>query len=76
MEHAVLSIQHHRSSLFTIRVWREAPGRSLGEVRMEVRHVLSGETRYFREWAHLAAYLEGKLPAVNQTGKAQGGSMG
>jgi hypothetical protein len=45
-------------------------------MRMEVRHVLSGETRYFREWAHLAAYLEGKLPAVNQTGKAKGGNMG
>lgn len=31
------------------------------ELRGQVRHVLSGETRYFREWAALLKYLAAKL---------------
>jgi hypothetical protein len=49
------------SSLFTVRVWREALGDQPGEVRMQIRHVLSGETRYFRTWVQVVEYLEGKL---------------
>jgi len=31
---------------------------------MQVKHILTGETRYIREWTPLAAYLAGKLDAV------------
>lgn len=54
------------SSLFTIRLWPAACSEASQEVRMQVRHVLSGETRYFRDWAQLADYLEQKLHEVNE----------
>ena len=50
-----------RSYLFTVRLWVEDLGEGQGEVRMQVRHVLSGETRYFRQWAELEAFLLAKL---------------
>jgi hypothetical protein len=50
-----------RSQLFTVRVWREKVDAGQWEVRIQVRHVLTGETRYFRDWSLLAAYLAGKL---------------
>lgn len=28
---------------------------------MQTKHILGGETRYFREWSMLAAYLVSKL---------------
>jgi hypothetical protein len=30
---------------------------------MQAKHILTGETRYFREWALLATYLASKLDA-------------
>jgi hypothetical protein len=75
MEIPDLSTQPLHSSLFTVRVWREALGQSPGEVRMQVRHVLSGETRYFRAWAQLAEYLEDKLHTTHHTEQAEGGNM-
>ena len=33
--------------------------------RMQVKHILSGETRYFREWSLLVAYLLAKVQAVD-----------
>jgi hypothetical protein len=74
MESPDLSTQHTHSSLFTVRVWREALSESPGEVRMQVRHVLSGETRHFRAWAQLAEYLEGKLQTTHPT-QAKGETM-
>jgi hypothetical protein len=50
-----------QSQLFTVRLWQEALGNDLTEVRAEVRHVLSGETRYFRDWDLMIAYLHTKL---------------
>jgi hypothetical protein len=46
------------SQLFTLRVWVEevAPGQK--EFRGLVKHVLSGESTYFREWTTLVACLE------------------
>lgn len=55
------------SQLFTIRVWTEPLGHSQSELRGEVRHVLSGETRYFREWAALIVYVTTKLEADQET---------
>lgn len=47
-----------RSHLFTVRLW-PAP-RADGEIawRAKVTHVLSGETRYFQDWARLIGFLE------------------
>lgn len=53
--------QHRRSHLFTVRLWIEPVGADHTEVRGGVQHVLSGETRYFRTWPELSAFLEAKL---------------
>lgn len=50
-----------RSALFLVRLWVEELSEGECEVRMQVKHVLSGETYYFREWLALTAYLEQKL---------------
>lgn len=60
-------ISHPQSALFTIRIWRATLGAEPDAVRMQVKHVLSGETRYFREWTQLTEYLEDKLQATKQT---------
>lgn len=66
--------QHSDSHLFTVRVWREPLGDDSSEIRCQVRHVRSGETRHFRDWDRFAEYLQGKLnefygpkPTVPQT---------
>ena len=50
-----------RSQLFTVRVWYELVDEGKSEVRMQAKHILTGETRYFREWPLLTVYLAGKL---------------
>jgi hypothetical protein len=67
MEFSNLSTWHPPSILFTVRLWREVIAVEPGEVRMQVKHVLSGETRYFRDWAQLIEYLECELPVAKQT---------
>jgi len=62
-----LPIPHPQSTLFTIRVWHETLRAESGEVRIEVKHVLSGETHYFREWRKLEEYLESKIQTVYLT---------
>jgi hypothetical protein len=46
------------SHLFTVRVWAEALGPGSVEWRGRAQHVLSGETRYFREWKDLIAFVK------------------
>ena len=46
-----------RSHLFTVRLWREEIGGGAFEMRMQVKHVLSGETRYFRFWPDVERFL-------------------
>lgn len=48
----------HRSQLFTVRLWQEDLGGGRSEWRGKVQHVLSGEARYFRDWATLIAALQ------------------
>jgi hypothetical protein len=50
------------AQLFAIRLWPEDLGAGRAEWRGEVRHLPSGETRYFREWSVLVAFLQAKLP--------------
>jgi len=51
------------SQLFTVRLWYELVDAGQWEVRIQAKHILTGETRYFREWSLLAAYLVTKLDA-------------
>ncbi len=50
-----------RSQLFTVRLWREDLGDGRSEWRGQVQHALSRETRYFRDWQTLAAFLAEQL---------------
>ncbi len=45
------------SQLFTVRVWREELEAGRFEWRGKVQHALSGETRYFRRWEDLIAFI-------------------
>jgi hypothetical protein len=61
------------SHLFTVRVWREELSVGRVEWRGKVQHALSGEARYFREWAELIAFVReqaGDAEKVDQTDKA------
>jgi hypothetical protein len=50
-----------RSQLFTVRLWLEDLGDGRSEWRGQVQHALSRETRYFRDWQTLAAFLAEQL---------------
>lgn len=50
--------QAGRTHLFMVRLWLELLGEGHAEIRGEVRHVLSGERRYIRDWATLKAFLD------------------
>ena len=52
-----------RPQLFTVRVWREDRGDGQSEWRGQVQHLLSGETRYFRDWQTLVAFIVEKAAA-------------
>jgi hypothetical protein len=56
---------HHRMHLFMIRIWLEELGDGKSEWRGQVKHVMSGEVRYFRDWnvstSHIQAMLEDKM---------------
>lgn len=41
------------SDLFLVRVWRERLGEGRAEWRGKVRHALTGEVAYFRNWPEL-----------------------
>jgi hypothetical protein len=47
----------HYSHLFTVRLWAEELGNGQTEWRGQVQHVLSGETRYFRDWGTLVEFV-------------------
>ena len=58
-----LSTGQPRSHLFMVRLWQEEMSGEVCEVRMQVKHILSGETHYFREWQALVNYLQHVLQA-------------
>ena len=59
------------SHLFTVRLWREHLGSGQVEWRGQVTHVLSGEARWFREWAELAENLAAMALRQEQAGEAE-----
>ncbi|MCL4860225.1 MAG: hypothetical protein KJZ93_12495 [Caldilineaceae bacterium] len=64
---------HPRTHLFTVRLWVERYGDDQREVRMQVRHVLSGETRYFRAWSEVVAFLLAKMQSVDVESREESG---
>jgi hypothetical protein len=60
----------HQSQLFILRVWLEDLGEGKTEWRGQVKHVMSGEVRYFREWATLVKHLKAMLSSVEKNGTA------
>lgn len=64
--------RHPRSHLFTVRLWVEELGDGQEEVRMQVKHVLSGETRYFRDWSQAVAFITARLEEGEDEPRAQG----
>ena len=59
--------RNQRSHLFTVKVWREPQGEGHTEIRYQAQHVLSGETRMFRDGARLIAFLQTKLEELERT---------
>jgi hypothetical protein len=63
--------QHdHRSHLFMMRLWLEELGKGQTEWRGQVQHVLSGETRYFRDWTTMVEFILTTLPRYDGAGGA------
>jgi hypothetical protein len=46
-----------QSHVFSVRVWREELGAGRVEWRGKVQYAITGEARYFREWAELIAFV-------------------
>ena len=46
------------SQLFTLRLWVEDVENGRKEIRGTLKHVLTGETRHFRDWPTLIHNLE------------------
>ena len=51
----------HRSQLFTVRVWLDDLDDGRLEWRGKLQCVVTGETRYFREWSALLRFLSEML---------------
>lgn len=64
MEPDLLPAPRANTHLFTVRLWVEAVSHDQDEVRMQVKHILSGETRYFRDGWLLLTYLLTKIQEV------------
>jgi hypothetical protein len=63
-DRAVSGTAGTRTQVFIVRIWYEAQEEGKSQVRIQARHVLTGETRYFLAWPALTAYLAGKLDAA------------
>jgi hypothetical protein len=59
------------SHLFTVRLWCEDLGDRQIRWRGQVKHVLSGETHYFREWQELEDQLQSMIARKARTGEAE-----
>ena len=55
-----------RSLLFTVRLWRDGEQADKRDPYMQVRHMLTGETRYFSAWQPLIDYLLNKLDSLQR----------
>lgn len=62
-----------RSTLFTVRVWQEDLGEGQSEWRGKVQHVLNGDTRYFRDWQTLIAFIIESATPIQRVDTQEGG---
>jgi hypothetical protein len=53
--------QRPQTHLFTVRVWLADLGDGRAEWRGQVRHVISGRVRYFRDWPSLTTIVQEML---------------
>ena len=63
---ATSKAQHSQTHLFLLRIWIEDLSDGKTEWRGQVKHVLSGEVRYFRDWATLADHLQAMSHSLEQ----------
>jgi len=59
-----------QSHLFTLRVWQADSGEGQTEWRGKLQHVVSGQTRYFRDWPTLICYLGEMLSQPTEVSRA------
>jgi hypothetical protein len=64
------------SYFFTLRLWRVEAADGRAEWRGQLRHVLSGESRYFHGWPALVASLDALLPEPGPTHSVAGDDHG
>lgn len=55
---SVNALQPTQSQLFTLRVWVEDVGNGRSEIRGVLKHVLTEEIYYFRDWNTLSQLIE------------------
>ena len=60
------------SHLFTIRIWTEEISKTESELRGKVLHVSTGETRYFRDWSKLLAFIQDMMSRAGAIRGASG----
>lgn len=62
------------SQLFLARIWKEPRSRGGNGVRVQIRHVLSGETRYFSRWRDVVRFLLEQMEEERENeGRAESG---
>jgi hypothetical protein len=47
--------------MLTIRVWIESVNQNTRQMRIQVKHVLSGATRTFLQWSQVIEFIEAQL---------------
>ena len=52
-----------------VRVWLEDLGEGKTEWRGQVKHVVSGEVRYFRNWSGMTTILQNMLAKPEEVAK-------
>ena len=62
--------EHIKSHRFLLRVWEEEIGDGRREVRGQLKHILTGETAYFREWPNLLLLLQRRLEVTQVSDNA------
>ncbi len=58
--------QNPRTHVFIVRLWNESLDQDTSEWRGQVKHVPSGNTRYFLEWVALVEYLKAMLAGAEE----------
>ncbi len=59
-------LSSHPSHLFTLRVWSEVVSDGKIVWRGQVKHVMSGEVRYFHDWQTLVEHLKAILASKEE----------